>query len=58
MQPGDLVVLSSRKTRRGMGYEDKVGLVIKIASTTVAVNFAGTTVYLDTNDVELVSESR
>ena len=58
MKVGDLVVLSPRKTRRGMGYEDKVGVVTKIVSLTVAVNFAGSTVYLNAGDMELISESR
>ena len=55
--PGDLVRLSSRKTRRGIGYEDRLGLVVKVAiNNVVTVDFAGTQVYLAIEDVEVVSE--
>ena len=57
MRPGDLVRLSSRKTRRGIGYEDRLGLVVKVAiNNVVTVDFAGTQVYLAIEDVEVVSE--
>ena len=57
MKPGDLVRLSSRKTRRGIGYEDRLGLVVKVAiNNVVTVDFAGTQVYLAIEDVEVVSE--
>ena len=56
---GDLVRLSMRKTRRGIGYEDKLGIVLKVAINRVAtVDFAGTTIYLGVEEVELVSEGR
>ena len=57
MKPGDLVRLSSRRTRRGIGYEDRLGLVVKVAiNNVVTVDFAGTQVYLAIEDVEVVSE--
>ncbi len=59
MKVGDLVRLSSRKTRRGIGYEDKIGIVLKVAiNNVVTVDFAGVRVYLGIEDVEVVSESR
>ena len=59
MKPGDLVRLSSRKTRRGIGYEDKIGIVLKVAiNNVVTVNFAGTSVYLGIEDVQVISEGR
>ncbi len=59
MKPGDLVRLSSRKTRRGIGYEDKIGIVLKVASNNVVtVNFAGMTVHLGIEDVRVISEAR
>ncbi len=58
MKPGDLVRLSLRKTRRGIGYEDKIGIVIHAAiNRVVTVDFAGTQVYLGFEDVEIISES-
>ena len=57
-KPGDLVRLSPRKTRRGIGYEDKIGIVIHAAiNRVVTVDFAGTQVYLGFEDVEIISES-
>ena len=59
MKPGDLVILSPRKTRRGIGYEDKVGIVVKVArNNVVTVNFAGTSVHLGIEDVQVISEGR
>ena len=59
MKPGDLVILSPRKTRRGIGYEDKVGIVLKVAiNNVVTVNFAGTSMYLGIEDLQVISESR
>ena len=59
MKPGDLVRLSSRKTRRGIGYEDKIGIVLKVAiNNVVTVNFAGMTVHLGIEDVRVISEAR
>lgn len=58
MKPGDLVRLSLTKTRRGIGYEDKIGIVIHAAvNRVVTVDFAGTQVYLGFEDVEIISES-
>jgi hypothetical protein len=58
VKPGDLVRLSLRKTRRGIGYEDKIGIVIHAAiNRVVTVDFAGTQVYLGFEDVEIISES-
>ena len=57
-KPGDLVRLSTRKTRRGIGYEDKIGIVVVAAiNRVVAVNFEGTQVYLGFEDVDIISES-
>ena len=59
MKVGDLVRLSSRKTRRGIGYEDKLGIVLKVAINNVAtVDFAGVSIYLGIEDLEVVSEGR
>jgi len=59
VKPGDLVRLSSRKTRRGIGYEDKLGLVIKVAiNNVVTVDFAGVCIYIGIEDLEVISESR
>lgn len=59
MKVGDLVRLSSRKTRRGIGYEDKIGIVLKVAiNNVVTVDFADMRVYLGIEDVEVISESR
>jgi hypothetical protein len=56
---GDLVKLGRHKTRRGMGYEDKIGIVLKVAiNNVVTVNFAGTTIHLGIEAVEVISESR
>ena len=59
MKPGDLVRLGRHKTRRGMGYEDKIGIVLKVAiNNVVTVNFAGMTVHLGIEDVKVISENR
>ena len=58
MKVGDLVVLSPRKTRRGIGYEDKIGVLVHIAiNKVVTVNFGGATVHLGAEDVEVISDS-
>ena len=58
MKAGDLVRLSPRKTRRGIGYEDKIGVVVHSAiNKVVTVNFDGTQVHLGFEDVEIISES-
>ena len=59
MKVGDLVKLGRHKTRRGMGYEDKIGIVLKVAiNNVVTVNFAGMTVHLGIEDVRVISEAR
>ena len=59
MKVGDLVRLSPRKTRRGVGYEDRIGIVLKVAiNNVVTVNFAGTTIHLGIEALEVISESR
>ena len=58
LKPGDLVRLSPRKTRRGIGYEDKIGIVVHAAINRVAtIDFAGIQVYLGFEEVEIISES-
>ena len=66
MKPGGLVVLSSRKTRKGYVYEDQVGLVLEVnplksfgqTNTVITVDFGGVSYDFGTLDLELVSESR
>lgn len=50
MQVGDLVRLSSRQTRKGFDYEDKVGLIIKAECISISEN--------DTEDLYTVSFGR
>ena len=58
MKVGDLVRLSLRKTRRGIGYEEQIGVVLKVTiNNVVTVNFAGIVVHLGIEDVEVISES-
>ena len=63
MKVGDLVRLSLRKTRKGMPYEDMIGVVINVYPRDV-VGFTFVKVAFDTeytfniNDLEVVSESR
>lgn len=59
MKVGDLVKLGRHKTRRGIGYEDKIGIVLKVAiNNVVTVNFAGIVVHLGIEDVRVISEAR
>ncbi len=59
MKVGDLVRLGRHKTRRGIGYEDKIGIVLKVAiNNVVTVDFTGMRIYLGIEDLEVVSESR
>ena len=59
MKPGDLVRLGRHKTRRGIGYEDKIGIVLKVAiNNVVTVDFAGARIYIGIEDLEVISESR
>ena len=58
MKVGDLVRLSSVKTRRGIGYEDKIGIVIRAAINRVAtVDFDGTQVHLGFEHLDIISEA-
>ena len=63
MKVGDLVRLSLRKTRKGMPYEDMIGVVINVYPRDV-VGFTFVKVAFDTeytfniNDLEVISESR
>jgi|TARA_R110000824_G_scaffold5670_11_gene26183 hypothetical protein len=64
MKPGDLVVLSSRKTRKGYVFEDQVGLVLEInplksfgnITSIITVDFGGVSYDFGILDLELVSE--
>jgi hypothetical protein len=62
MKVGDLVRLSIQKTRRGMPYEDKIGLVIKILTQEqqglITVNFGGVMYTFKRADLEVTSECR
>ena len=59
MKPGDLVKLGRHKTRRGIGYEDKIGIVLKVAvNNVVTVDFAGMIIHLGIEDVRVISEAR
>jgi hypothetical protein len=68
VKPGDLVKLSPRKTRRGMSYDDKVGVVTSVAEwrvTTpephnlVEVNFGGGDKWtFGSHELVVISESR
>ncbi len=63
MKVGDLVRLSMQKTRKGMPYEDMIGIVINIYPRD-AVGFTFVKVAFDIerifniNSLEVVSESR
>ena len=63
MKVGDLVRLSLRKTRKGMPYEDMIGVVAKVYPPD-AVGFIFVKAVFDCehtfniNDLEIVSESR
>ena len=57
MKVGDLVRLGRHKTRRGIGYEDKIGIVLKVAvNNVVTVDFAGIRIYLGIEDLEVISD--
>jgi len=65
MKVGDLVQLSPRKTRKGMPYDDKLGLITKVTKPTasswvpkVVVDFDGSLYTFSLHDLEVVSESR
>ena len=62
MKVGDLVRLSLRKTRKGLRYENMVGLIVEIFHDDLlgcdiyAVNFAGTLQRLAKEDLSVVSK--
>ena len=59
MKPGDLVVLSSRKTRKGMSYEEKIGIVISVDDhKIIKANFGGQDIYFNDFELVVISESR
>ena len=63
MKVGDLVRYSLRKTRKGMPYDDTIGIVTQVYPADV-VGFTFVKAVFDTeytfniNDLEVVSESR
>jgi hypothetical protein len=65
MEVGDLVKLSPRKTRRGMPYDDRVGVVTHIAGEDVSqphnlveVNFGGGIKWtFSSHELVVISES-
>ena len=59
MKPGDLIVLSSRKTRKGMSYEEKIGIVISVDDhKIIKANFGGQDIYFNDFELVVISESR
>ena len=62
MKVGDLVRLSMRKTRKGMPYDDKLGLVVEVKMCPpgwmAAVDFNGLLYTFNMCDLDIVSESR
>ena len=60
MKVGDLVRLSIQKTRKGLPYESKIGLVIKILTQEqqglIAVNFGGVMYTFKRTDLVIASE--
>ena len=59
MKPGDLVVLSSRKTRKGMSYEEKIGIVISVDDhKIIKANFGGQDIYFSDFELAVISENR
>ena len=59
MKPGDLIVLSSRKTRKGMSYEEKIGIVISVDDhKIIKANFGGQDIYFNDFELAVISENR
>lgn len=60
MKVGDLVMLSTRATRKGMRYEDEVGLVIGVHATQntsiviITANFSGEICELPLKDLMVI----
>jgi hypothetical protein len=58
MKPGDLVVLSPRKTRKGLSYEEKIGLVITSDKRgVIKIKIDGRELLFNEGDLVLVNES-
>ena len=58
MKPGDLVVLSPRKTRKGMSYEEKIGMVIATDKRgIVKINIDGQELLFNEFELVLINES-
>jgi len=59
---GDLVILSPKKTRKGLSYEDKMGIVTKIIlkrqGWLATVLFDDVSCTLPYSDLKIVSENR
>ena len=61
---GDLVRLSSRKTRRGFTYEDMVGLIVDMTRLPTmdcvmcSVNFSGVIYDLNATDLVIVEDTK
>jgi len=62
MKVGDLTKLSIRKTRKGLPYESKIGLITKVHVQElwgcVDVNFGGVSYRFKHTDLEVVSACR
>ena len=59
MKAGDLVVLSSRKTRKGMSHEGKIGIVISVDDhKIIKANFGGQDIHFDDFELTVINESR
>tara|TARA_R110002049_G_scaffold88919_1_gene224122 strand:- start:401 stop:580 length:180 start_codon:yes stop_codon:yes gene_type:complete len=58
MKPGDLVVLSPRKTRKGLAYEEKIGLVLASDKRgIIKIKIDGQELLFNEGDLVLVNES-
>ena len=61
MKVGDLVILSPKKTRKGLFYEDKMGIVTKIIlkrqGWLAKVLFDGVTCTIPYSDLKVVCEN-
>jgi len=58
MKPGDLVVLSPRKTRKGLPNEEKIGLVITSDRRgIIKIKIDGQELLFNESDLVVVNES-
>jgi hypothetical protein len=58
VKPGDLVVLSPRKTRKGLAYEEKIGLVITSDRRgIIKIKIDGQELLFNESDLVVVNES-